>query len=186
MTVALAVRKDGRTVLAADSLVTFGGQRYPADNCRFRKLYRVGESVMAWAGWSLYNEMLDSYLARTPPPTLHSEAEVFAFFIEFWRALRRDYNLISRDPDHSFASLDSVFLLVNRAGIFRVQGDLDVTQFQQYTAIGSGAKYAIGALRILYEQLADPNAIAARAAHVAIDFDVYCGGEIDVIGLPSA
>ncbi|GMV25308.1 MAG: hypothetical protein AMXMBFR58_13390 [Phycisphaerae bacterium] len=186
MTIALAVRKGGRVVIVADSLVNFGGQRFPVDNCRFSKLYRVGDTVMAWAGWSLYTELLDAHLAKSPPPLFRSEAEVFDFFVEFWRVMKKDYTLLARQSDHPFASLDTVFLLVNPSGIFRVSSDLDVTRFEQYIAVGTGAKYALGALRVLYDQLAEPDAIALRAAQVAIDFDVYCGGELELtdVGVP--
>ncbi len=181
MTIALAVIKNGRTVLAADSLVNFGGERFRAENCRFNKIYPLGESVMVWAGWSLYAELLDAHLAVSPPPPLFTEEEVFAFFVKFWRAIREQYDYRGRETDSSFANLDSVFLLVNRAGIFRVASDMDVTRFQQYCAIGSGARYALGAMNVLYEQLDDPSEIARRAVQVGIDFDVYCGGPIDLV-----
>jgi ATP-dependent HslUV protease subunit HslV len=183
MTIAVAVRKGGRTVLAADSLVNFGGQRFSAENCKFHKIKRVGDSFLVWAGWSLYAEMLNAHLSRHPPPALRSEAEVFTFFVQFWRAMRDDYTFMQRvtpSVEHPFADLDSVFLLANQAGIFRVASDMDVTLFEQYTAIGSGSKYSLGALRILYEQLDDVAEIARRAVQVGIDSDVYCGGPIDL------
>lgn len=183
MTVALAVRKNGRTVLAADSLVNFGGQRFPEENCRFHKIYRVDDSVVAWAGWSLYAELLSAHLANTTPKPLTTEAEIFDFFVSFWRSLRTDYAFNARRKDgwRPFGDLDSVFVLANRSGIFRVSDDMDVTQFTQYIAVGTGSRYALGALRILYDQLDDAAEIARRAAQVGIDFDVYCGGEIDLI-----
>jgi ATP-dependent protease HslVU (ClpYQ) peptidase subunit len=188
MTVAVAVRKNGRTVLAADSLVNFGGQRFPPENCKFHKIHRVGDSFLVWAGWSLYAEMLNAHLERHPPPTLHTESDVFAFFIQFWRAIRKDYNFMQRGGagDHPFADLESTFLLANRGGIFRVQSDLDVTEFKQYSAVGTGAKYALGAMRILYDQLEDPREIALRAAQVGVDSDVYCGGPIDLTEVTQA
>jgi len=80
---------------------------------------------------------------------------------------------------HPFAKLESTFLLVNESGIYRVAGDMDVTQFQQYSAIGSGSYYALGALRVLYDQPLSAEQIGRRAVQVGIDFDVYCGGRID-------
>lgn len=187
MTVAVAVRKGDRFVLAAEGLVHFGGQRFPIENSRLRKIHRIGDSVMAWAGWSLYAEMLTAHLATTTsPPRLDSEADVFAFFVQFWRAMQSNYTYLQGTPEHGnpFANLDSTFLLVNRSGIYRVAGDMDVTSFTQYSAIGSGSQYALGALRVLYEIADDPVLIARRAIQVGIDFDVYCGGEIDLEVIP--
>ena len=47
MTVAVAVRKQGKTVLVADSLVNFGGQRFPARDTRLNKIHRIGDSLIA-------------------------------------------------------------------------------------------------------------------------------------------
>ena len=184
MTVAVAVRKDDRTFLAADTLMSFGGERYPRDNCRVEKIYRVGSSVLAWAGWSLYAEMLDAYLQRHAPPSLQSETEVFSFFIQFWRLMRDDYTFVRQhtpQDQHPFVDLDSTFLIANHGGIYKVSRDMNITSFQQYCAIGSGAAYALGALRILYDQERDAGVIARKAAQVGIDFDVHCGGSVDVI-----
>lgn len=184
MTVAVAVAKNGRIVLAADSLVHFGGQRFLPDNARFDKIHRIGDSLLAWAGWSLYAELLTAHLAsHPPPPVLSTEARVFDFFIQFWRTIRDDYTYLNRpgpDPRSPFAELDSVFLLANRHGIFSVAGDMDVTQFRRYCAVGSGAKYALGALRILYDTLDDPAKIALRAVEVGIECDVHCGGHVNL------
>jgi hypothetical protein len=101
--------------------------------------------------------MLNAHLERHPPPALYTESDVFAFFIRFWRAIRKDYTFLQRGAptEHPFADLESTFLLANRGGIFRVQSDLDVTEFKQYSAVGTGAKYALGAMRVLYDQLDD-------------------------------
>src|SRR5436853_7747420 len=94
MTIAVAVQKQGRIVLAADTLLTFGGERIPPDNCKVEKIYRAGDSVLAWAGWALYAEMLDAYFAANPPPDLTREVNIFAFFVKFWRAMRDDYTFM--------------------------------------------------------------------------------------------
>ncbi|MDX2177108.1 MAG: hypothetical protein SF028_11640 [Candidatus Sumerlaeia bacterium] len=184
MTVAVAVRKHGKVYIAADSLVNFGGQRYREENCQFHKIHRVGTSFVAWAGWSLYAELLTAHLARHDPPELATESQVFDFFVQFWRELRDEFTWTPKTASMGsapFAELDSTFLLANRSGIFRVAADMDVTEFQQYTAIGSGSKYALGALHVLYHRLDDPAAIAREAVRVGIDCDVYCGGPIDIM-----
>jgi ATP-dependent protease HslVU (ClpYQ) peptidase subunit len=186
VTIAVAVRKHGRTVVAADSLVNFGGERYPSENTRFHKIKEVGHSLVVWSGWSLYAELLNAHLERLPPPSLDTEREVFAFFVSFWRALQEEYTLLQPpgSREHPFGELDSVFLLANRAGVFRVQSDLDVTEFSHFAAIGSGARYALGALQVLYPREEDPAEIARAAVQVGIDSNVYCGGPIDVCEVP--
>ena len=96
--------------------------------------------------------------------------------------MQANYTYLQGTPEagHPFANLDSTFLLVNPSGIYRVAGDMDVTTFTEYSAIGSGSQYALGALSVLYDQLDDPAAIARRAVEVGIDFDVYCGAPIDL------
>lgn len=187
MTVAVAVQKGGRTVVAADSLVHFGGQRCPPDNCRFRKIHEFGGSLIVCAGWTLYTELLTAYCAQHGMPDIDGEAGVFDFFLQFWRSMKADFTLVGGAPgdgDHPFADLDSVFLMANAQGIYRIGGDLDVTYFQRYAAIGSGSKYALGALGFLYDQLDDPAEIARLAAQAGIDNDVYCGGPIDLVEVP--
>ena len=183
MTIALAIRKNGRTVLAADTLLSFGSERIPPENCHVEKVYRAGSSVLAWAGWALYAELLDAYLATEAPPDLTSEVGIFSFFIRFWRAMRDDYTFMQhRSGDRqTFVSLDSTFLIANRSGIFKVSGDMNVTTFNQYCAIGSGAAYSWGALRVLYDLHDDPATIARLAAEVAIDYNIRCGGQIDIV-----
>ena len=185
MTVAVAVRKGSRTIVAADTLVHFGGQRHDPRNARFHKIQPAGDSLIAWAGWALYAEMLDAHLAEHTAPPLRTETEVYAFFVDFWRSMLQDYSLqrqaARRDGRTPFVELDSVFIVANDSGIFRIAADMDVTRFEQYAAIGSGSEYALGALRVLYDDLDDPEVIAIRAVEVGIACDIYCDGPIDVV-----
>ena len=40
--------------------------------------------------------------------------------------------------------------------------------------------YALGAMYQIYDQDADAAELARRAVETAIEFDIYCGGEIDL------
>ena len=184
MSIAVAVSKGGRTVIAADSQENFGDRRVPRSNHRSAKILRVGTSYLATTGWGLYDNILQDYLARARSPRLGAERQVFAFFLRFWKALRDRYSFVNdqsqEDDPTPFADLDSSFLLANGAGIFQISGNLSVTRFEQYYAVGSGASYALGATHALYEQKLDAEEIARRACAAAIAFDVSCGGDMDV------
>ncbi len=182
MSIVVAVRKNGRTVIAADSLTSFGdSQRIPSANSTTAKVQRVGDSLMGSTGWAVYDNILDSFLATRPGPDLSFERPIFEFFLDLWKALHERYTFVNDQPhekDSPFGDLDSSFLIASQNGIFKVSHDLDVCRFEQYYAIGSGSEYALGALYNLYELSQNPDEIAQRAVHTAMQFDVHCGGEI--------
>jgi ATP-dependent HslUV protease subunit HslV len=185
MTVAVAVRKGGQIVLAADTQNNFGHNRAPISNHRTQKILTVGDNHLATSGWGLYANILDDFLARKRPPKLDSERDVFRFFQAFWKALHEQYSLVNdqcqaEEERSPFGDLYASFLLVNGGGIFYVSSDTSVTAFEQYYAVGSGAEFALGALHALYDTDLDAETIARRACAAAMAFNVYCGGEVDV------
>ena len=187
MSVIVAVTTS-RTVLAADSQTSFGdSQRIPSVNCRTRKVRRVGDALLGAAGWGVYDYIFDNFLEEGPEPDLTDDRAIFAFFLDLWKALHEKYPFVndqSQGKDSPFGDLDSSFLIASRTGIYKVSHDLDVCSFDQYYAIGSGAEYAMGALHALYDGGGDPVALARAAVEAAIQFDVHCGGDPDVLELP--
>jgi ATP-dependent protease HslVU (ClpYQ) peptidase subunit len=184
MSVAVAVLK-GRTIaIAADTQENFGDRRVLRSDHASSKIMKVGASYVAQTGWGLYENILGDYLAKAGTPRLRSEREIFVFFNRFWKRMRKDYSFVNdqaMEHDKSpFADLDATFLVVNSGGIFHVTGQMSVTRFTRFDAIGSGGPYALGALLTLYDEKLDADAIARRGCAAAVHFDVACGGEIDV------
>ena len=64
MSIIVAVRKNDRIIMAADSLTTFGeSQRVPPANVTTEKIRRVGSSLVGGSGWGIYDRILDAFLA---------------------------------------------------------------------------------------------------------------------------
>jgi ATP-dependent HslUV protease subunit HslV len=187
MSIAVAVRKGRKTVIAADTQSNFGDRRVTIANHRAPKIRRVGKTYVATSGWGIYDDILRDYLARARPPSLRTEKDVFAFFMKLWKQLHERYSLVNdqaHQDDHSpFGDLDAAFLVVNKDSILHVSGNMSVSRFEQYYAIGSGADFALGALHVLYDRTADAEQLAREACATAIAFDVFCGGAIDVFTL---
>ena len=185
MSIAVAVRKDARIVLATDSQTNLGSERVPAANLSEPKFMRIGEAYMAATGWTLYSNILADMLARRrATPRLDGEVNIFKFFTRLWEELHERYNFVkdqADDADSPFGSLDSTFLVVCERGIFGVASDLSVLRYERYFAIGSGAPIAMGAVHALYESERDAEAIVRAAAAAAIDHDVYCGHPIHLV-----
>lgn len=187
MSIVVAVRKNDRIVMAADTLTCFGEHTMvPAANSRTAKIYRFGETILGATGWAVYDDILHDYVTRKQMPDLSGKPAIFTFFVHLWRELHDTYPFVNdqaQSKDSPFGDLDTTFLFANGTGIFKVSTDMCVTEFQQYYAIGSGSEYALGALYNLYDALDDPGEIARHAVHTACQFDVHCGGEIEVLGV---
>jgi ATP-dependent HslUV protease, peptidase subunit HslV len=190
MSIAVAVKKGGRTVVAADTQENFGDRKVVRTNLRAEKILRVGSSYVAATGWGLYDNILRDYLARARTPRFRSSAEIFKFFVRLWKDMKARYTLVNdqahTDDPTPFADLDSSFLVVNGSGIYQVSGNMSVTRFEEYYAIGSGASYALGALHVLYGGRLGAEEIAREACQAATAFDVFCGGELDVFNASAA
>ena len=187
MSIVVAVRKSGRTVVAADSLNVFGQERVSADNSRATKIKPVGESVLAVTGWSVYANILDDFLHQHKSPPLDDEREIFSFFLDLWKELRERYPFVNEqatNKDTPFCDLDASFLIANRNGIYKISQDASVCRFDKYYAIGSGGVYALGALYQIYDEVDDPAELARRGVETAIEFDIYCGRPIDILEVP--
>ncbi len=189
MSIVVAVKKNGRTVMAADSLSVFGQERIPIDNSKATKVRAIGTALMAMTGWSVYWNILDDLLAAREVPALGDEKEIFTFFLELWAQLRERYPFVNdqaHSKDSPFCDLDASFLVANPQGIYKVSQDVSVCRFDKYYAIGSGGVYALGGLFQIYDHESDPAVLARRAVETAIEFDIYCGGVIDVFEVEPA
>ena len=184
MSIAVAIRKGRKTVIAADTQSNFGDRRVGVDNHRAPKIRKLGNTYIAITGWGIYDDILRDYQARTPRPRLRTEKDVFAFYMKLWKQLHERYSLVNDQPhqdDQSpFGDMDAAFLVVNRDAIMHVSGNMSVSRFEKFYAVGSGADFALGTLHALYDRVADAEELAREACATAMVYDVFCGGDIDV------
>ncbi len=187
MSIVVAVSKNNRTVVAADTMGFYGYQKVPTDNSKATKVRPVGTSLLAMTGWSVYDNIIDDYLSKSAkPPPLSNSREIFTFFTGLWRELHEQYPFVNDQSEHKdspFGDLGSTFMIVNSEGIFKISSDTNVSHFKKYYAIGSGSDYALGALYPTFENDDDPARLATTAVETAINFDAYCGGQVELYEL---
>ncbi len=185
MSIIVAVTKNNKTVMAADTLTSFGdAQRVSGDNCPTEKIRRLGAALLGGTGWAVYDDIIENYVTENDVPNLADRQTIFTFFLGFWKALHDRYTLVNdqaQAKDSPFGDLDSSFLIANRNGIYKVSQDMSVTRFNHYYAIGWGADYALGALYNLYQDKDSAETIAQQAVRTAMEFNVHCGGEITLM-----
>jgi ATP-dependent protease HslVU (ClpYQ) peptidase subunit len=138
MSVIAAVRKGPRIVIAADTQDNFGDLRPPADNHEAIKLREIGGAVLGSSGWALYDDILAHYLAKKKRVSLHDRPSIFAFFVQFWKDIRKSYPFVNDQPgkesETPFANLDASFLVASPGGIFLISSNMSVSEFRQYYA----------------------------------------------------
>jgi len=181
MSIVVAIKKDNQIVMASDSQTNFGSQIVTFDNHSTFKIRSVGSALLAATGWSLYDNILDDFLAKQKDVNLQDKRALFSFFLKLWGELQEKYSLVNQqcnDDDSPFGDLDASFLVANKNGIFHISSDMSVIEFKKYYAIGSGSDYSLGALYSLYDQPLDAETIARKAIDVAKAFNIYCGGDI--------
>ncbi len=190
MSIVAALRRSGSITMAADTLALFGESMViPQANASVSKMLRVGDAIVGGTGWAVYDDILDHFLATADPPPLNSRREIYAFFLDFWKALRETYSLVneqSASKETPFGDLDATFLIASPGGLFKVSSDLGVTEFKQYHAIGSGCEYALGAMHVLFGAEPNNQTIVRSACEAAIAMEVSCGGDIEILQVECA
>lgn len=187
MSIVVAVVKNDKVVMAADSQSNFGHKVLPPDNQTTIKVRQVGDSLLGRAGWGVYDNILADLFDGAEPPPLVDAPAIFRFFMELWKRLHQRYAFVndqSKRKDTPFGDLGGSFLVANRNGIFYVAPNLGVTRFAKYFAIGSGADFSLGALHQIYDRDGDAEAVARAAVETAVAFSTQCGGEIRVMEAP--
>ncbi|PID55882.1 hypothetical protein CSB45_13760 [candidate division KSB3 bacterium] len=188
MSIAVSVKKGQDVVIASDTQDNFGSNKVSFDNYRAKKIISVGNSYVATTGWGLYEDIFDDYLLGKEGIVLESKAQIFSFFMQFWKDLHKKYSFVKDQSDEEdvspFGDLDATFLIANRSGIFYVSSNMSVTKFEKYFAIGSGSSFSLGTIYGLYELDFSAEEIACKAVEAAMTFNIYCGGRIDLFQVP--
>ena len=168
-TTVLAVRHQGRTVLAGDGQVTLGQTVVKEGARKIRRLYH--DKVLAgFAG---------------------SAADSFALFARFENKLEEFRGNLSRSAvelardwrtDRYLRRLEAMLIVADQQTTFLLSGTGDLIEPDDgLVAIGSGGPYALAAARALARHSSlDARAIAEQAMAIAAGICIYTNGNITV------
>ena len=167
-TTILAVRKDGKTVIAGDGQVSMG-QTIVKGNARKVRRLAGGKVIAGFAGATAdaftLIERLEAKLEQYPDQLARACVDL----AKDWRT------------DRYLRRLEAMLLVADADAIFTVTGMGDVLEpTHAVAAIGSGGNYALAAARALIETDMDAEAIARRAMGIAAEICVYTNGNLTV------
>ena len=168
-TTILAVRKDGRTVIAGDGQVSMGPTIVKGAARKVRVL--AGGKVLAGFAGATADaftliERLEAKLEQYPDQLARACVDL----AKDWRT------------DRYLRRLEAMLLVADRNSIFTVTGVGDVLEPEHgVAAVGSGGNFALAAARALLDHSdMDAETIARRAMEIAADICVYTNGNLTV------
>ena len=170
-TTILAVRKDGKTVVAGDGQVSMGQTIVKGTAKKVRKL--AGGRVIAGFAGSTADaftliERLEAKLEQYPEQLARACVDL----AKDWRT------------DRYLRRLEAMLLVADASAIYTVTGVGDVLEPEEgVAAIGSGGNYALAAAKALMDSDLDAEAIARKAMKIAAEICVYTNGNLTVESL---
>lgn len=170
-TTILAVRKNGKTVVAGDGQVSMGQTIVKGSAKKVRRL--AGGRVIAGFAGSTADaftliERLEAKLEQYPEQLARACVDL----AKDWRT------------DRYLRRLEAMLIVANQEQIFTVTGVGDVLEPEHgVAAIGSGGNFALAAARALVDTDLDAETVARRAMAIAAEICVYTNGELTVEAL---
>jgi len=187
MTTIIGIQGKGWGLIAADSLIVGGDQKFIASG--MEKVVEKGESVFAFAGDAIAGDIaLHSWNAPKIPRGVNLDKFMMTDLLP---SLKRDYVDYGYDPSPRNADNDlkdgSGFdaLICLRGKIYQIDNDFSwVRDDRGIYGVGSGSSYALGALA--RASISPTNTRTAanearKAIEISISFDINTGGKVKVI-----
>ncbi len=178
MSTIVVVAKEGKAVIAADTLTTWGSAKEGAEYVvNHAKILKVGTSYLAISGPTSMKVAINDYLRDKPDIDLSNVDAIFRAWLQLHSALRDQYFLRPEESESdSFESTRADVLIANPKGIFGVSAHRAVQQFSRFYAYGTGWQLALGAMHASYAlETCTAVDIAQKAVMAAADFDTDTG-----------
>lgn len=179
MSTVVVAKKDGKVCIAADSLTSFGDLRLSSVyDAAHDKVLRYDENYLGIVGSAAHQLVLESVFAskkvvdKKIEIDFSSRLAIFESFLALHPLLKEKYFLNAKDEDDDpYESTQIDALIANPFGIFGVHSLREVTEYNKFWAIGSGAEYALGAMFSVYDSAASAEDISQAGVAAGAEFN---------------
>jgi len=183
MSTVVVARKGATLAIASDSLITFGETRLPAGYEANEKMFSVGDSAVGAVGSTAHIPVLRQALASLPPDELqlHSRDALFDTFMRLHPKLKDRFFLNTKEHDTDpYESSQFSILIANVHGIFGVESYREVFEFERFWAIGSGRRFALGAMHAVWDKAKSAREVAQAGVAAGCEFDTSSAGPVRI------
>jgi ATP-dependent HslUV protease, peptidase subunit HslV len=174
MSTIVVVKKNGRAAIAADSLTTLGNTKsYGKYLANGEKIMRFGDTFIGITGSSVHAQVMESIMRKYPKKiSFNGVTDIFETYLRLHPILKDEYYIKTDEgEDDEYESSQIQAFIANPFGIFGMDTWRDVNEYSRFWAIGSGQKYALGAMFAVYDQMDDPEEIARAGVSAGSEFD---------------
>jgi ATP-dependent HslUV protease, peptidase subunit HslV len=174
MSTVVVARKGGSVAIASDSLVTFGETRLPHGYEANAKIFEVGGSFVGAVGSTAHFPVLRQALGAMTKAELQLQSRdaIFDTFVTLHPKLKDRFFMNTKEHDSDpYESSQFSILIANAHGVFGVESYREVFEFERFWAIGSGRRFALGAMHALYERAKTARDIAEAGVLAGCEFD---------------
>jgi len=172
MSTIVVVKKNSETVIAADTLTTYGNTKESAEYVvNHEKLFKYRDNFLGISGSASLGIAVEDVLSRNKKKiSFESVAEIFRFALLLHKELKENY-FLRADDDEDFETFRGDILIANPKGIFGLSAYRYVQEYTRFYASGSGSPYAIGAMFAVYNSGRTSEEIAKLGIEAGIEFD---------------
>ncbi len=181
MSTVVVARKGGTLAIASDSLVTFGETRLPPGYEANAKMFEIAGSWVGAVGSTAHMPVLRQALASLPPDELRMDSRdgLFETFVRLHPKLKERWFLNTKEHDSDpYESSQFSILVANVHGIFGVESYREVFEFERFWAIGSGRRFALGAMHAAWERAKTAREVASAGVLAGCEFDTSSAGPL--------
>lgn len=174
MSTVVVARKGGSLAIASDSLITFGEMRLPPGYEANTKLFNLRGNWIGAVGSTAHIPVLQMALAALPKDQLQlqSRNQIFETFRALHPQLKERFFLNTKEHDTDpYESSQISILIANAQGIFGVESYREVFEFERFWAIGSGRRYALGAMYANWTRAKSAREVADAGVRAGCEFD---------------
>jgi len=179
MSTVVVARTGGTLAIACDSLVTFGELRLPPGYEANQKWFRIDGSVVATVGSVAHVAVLREALAALPAAEreLRTREGLFRTFMRLHPQLKERFFLNTKEQDSDpYESSQFSIVVAGSSGIFGVESYREVFAFERFWAIGSGRRFALGAMHAVYAKARSAREVALAGVAAGCEFDTHSAG----------
>ena len=184
MTTIVVVQKHQKITIAADTQTTFGDdQKLLADMDPFcQKIFEYAGTYFAISGSAAHDLVLRRALEQIKVKDFSNRSKIFEAFRRLHSRFKEQFFLRpNEDESDPYESSQMMILMANTYGIFGFYPLREVYQFTKFWAIGSGRKFAMGAMHAMYDcEYFNSEDIARAGVEAGCAFDIHSSLPMDV------